>query len=230
MTSLLTADDWLSSSFLDEAGVKFDYLAHHLVGSVAWYRQERTQLQQSLGAVSVIGTRGQGGEAEIRAVLDQNWSATLAASTQHTLATGTDPVQYLPARTAGVSPQQGFGGAYLTFDFSTIRPGSYEDTLVPHAVISPYVTYTSDAGDWGGSLGGTYVTRTAQTVPNPLMFPSYVTVNLSGFVRFELWQAGLNVDNIANARYFTPDADTYANLGALPGQGRTWRITLKREF
>ena len=101
---------------------------------------------------------------------------------------------------------------------------------MPHAVISPYVTYTSDAGDWGASLGGTYVTRTAQTVPDPLIFPSYVTVNVSAFARHDLWEADVSVDNFADERYFTPDADTYANLGALPGIGRTWRITLKRVF
>ena len=116
------------------------------------------------------------------------------------------------------------------YDFSALRPGQYEDTLVPHAVISPYVTYTSDAGDWGASLGGTVVTQTAQTVPNPLVFPSYVTLNLSTFIRYDLWEGDVNLDNFANARYFTPDADTYANLGALPGTGRTWRITLKRSF
>jgi iron complex outermembrane receptor protein len=231
MTSLLQADDWLSNSFLNEAGLKFDLVDHHLVGSLAWYRQERTQLQQSLGAVSIIGTRGQGEEAEIRAVLDQNWSATLAASMQHTLIKGPDhSFQYIPARTAGVSPQLGFGGAYVVFDFSSLRPGSYEDTLVPHAVISPYVTYTGDEGNWGASLGGTYVTKTAQTVPNPLNFPSYVVVNVSGFLRYGPWEADVNLDNAANERYFTPGADTYANLSALPGQGRTWRITLKREF
>jgi iron complex outermembrane receptor protein len=231
MTSLLSANDWLSNSFLNEAGVKFAFLGDHLVGSLAWYHQDRTQLQQSLGSVTVMGTSGQGFESEIRAVLDQNFSVTLAAGMQHTIVKGPDhSLQYVPARTAGVSPQQGFGGSYLVWDFSVLRPGNYEDTLVPHAVISPYVTYTSDAGDWGASLGGTYVTQTAQTVPNPLVFPSYVTLNLSTFVRSDLWEADLNVDNFANARYFTPDADTYANLGALPGIGRTWRITLKREF
>jgi iron complex outermembrane receptor protein len=239
-TSLLAANDWLSSSFLNEAGIKFAFLDDHLVGSLAWYRQDRTQLQQSLGAVTVMGTRGQGGEAEIRAVLDQNFSVTLAASTQHTIIKGPDhSFQYIPARTAAVSPQKGFGGAYVVYDFSTLVPANYEDTLVPHAVISPYVTYTSDAGtsdagasafEWGASLGGTYVTQTAQTVPNPLLFPSYVTLNLSTFIRTDLWEADLNVDNFADARYFTPDADTYANLGALPGVGRTWRITLKRDF
>ena len=55
-------------------------------------------------------------------------------------------------------------------------------------------------------------------------------MNVSAFVQLGLWAATMNVDNLADARYFTPDADTYANLGALPGLGRTWRITLKREF
>ena len=231
VTSLLAANDWLSDSFLNEAGVKFLFLDNHLVGSLAWYRQERTQLAQSLGSVSVMGTRGQGEEAEIRAVLNQNISLTLAADMQHTLIKGPDhSVQYLPARDAGVSPQQGFGGAYLTFDFSSLMPGSYEDRLVPHAVVSPYLTYTGDDGNWGASLGGTYVSATAQTAPQPLTFPSYVTANVSGFVRLGAWQAELNVNNFANARYFTPDADTYANLGALPGMGRTWRVTVKRAF
>ena len=30
--------------------------------------------------------------------------------------------------------------------------------------------------------------------------------------------------------YFTPDADVYANLGAVPGRGREWRLSLKRTF
>ena len=231
MTSLLAANDWLSNSFLTEAGLKFLFLDNHLVGSLAWYRQERTQLQQSLGAVSVAGTRSKGGEAEIRAVLDGNVSATLVASLQHTTVKGPDhSVQYIPGRSIGVSPQNGFGGSYLTFDYALLRPGSYENTLVPHVVLSPYATYTSDDGNWGGSLGGTYVGKTAQTAPNPLVFPSYMTMNVSSFARMGVWQASMNVDNFTNARYFTPDADTYANLGALPGQGRTWRITLKREF
>jgi iron complex outermembrane recepter protein len=231
MTSLLAANDWLSSSFLDEAGVKFTFLDNHLVGALDWYRQERTQLQQSLGSVSVLGTRSKGEEAEIRAVLNQNISFTLAASMQHTMVKGPDTsLQYIPARTAGVSPQQGFGGSYLTFNFSSIVPGSYQDTLVPHAVISPYLTYTADNGDWGASVGGSYVTQTAQTVPNPIIFPAYALLNLSGFLRYGDWEGDVNVDNVTNARYFTPDADTYANLGALPGIGRTWRITFKREF
>ena len=124
MTSLLAADDWLSDSFLNEAGLKFVFLDNHLVGSLDWYRQQRTQLSESLGAVIVQGTRAQGAEAEIRAVLDQNFSVTLAADMQHTIADSPPGnFQYIPARTAGVSPQAGFGGAYVVFGFFRPQAG-----------------------------------------------------------------------------------------------------------
>ncbi len=231
LTSLLAANDWLSASYLNEAGVKFAFLDQHLVGSLAWYTQDRTQLAQGAGITTVMGTRAKGGELEIRYVATDNISITLAGSLQHSIIKGPDhSFQYLPARDAGVSPLNGFGGSYVTFDFSTLpgKGGDYENTLIPHAVISPYLTYTGEG--WGGSFGGTYVSQTAQTVPNPIRFPSHVTLNSSAFVRLGLWDATVNVNNLANTRSFTPDADTYANLGALPGQGRTWRITLKRSF
>ena len=228
LTSLLANKDWLSNSFLNEAGVKFTFLDDHLTGALDWYRQDRTQLQQ--GAVtSVMGTVSQGGELEVRYVADEQWSFTFAGSLQHTIVKGPDhEFAYLPAREAGVSPQAGFGGTYVTFDFSTIVPGNYEYRLIPHAVLSPYVTYSGE--NWGATFGGSYVSSTAQTVPDPIRFPSYVTLNASAFVRQAAWTLALNVNNLADARYFTPDADTYANLGALPGIGRTWRITLKRSF
>jgi iron complex outermembrane receptor protein len=227
-TSLLAAGDWLSHSFLDEAGVKFALLGNHLTGSLAWYRQDRTQLQQG-AVISVMGTRSQGAELEVRSILSAHWSLTFAGSLQHTMVKGPDhSFAYLPARTAGVSPASAFGGAYVTFDFSTIRPGDYEYSLIPHAVVSPYLTYSGD--NWGITFGGTYASHTEQTVPDPIRFPAYVTLNASGFVRLGDWSVSLNLNNLANARYFTPDADTYANLGALPGEGRTWRLGIKRNF
>jgi iron complex outermembrane recepter protein len=233
LTSLLVNDDWLSSSFLNEAGTKFAFLDQHLVGSLAWYRQERTQLQQAGGVITVMGTRSKGAEAEIRYVMNPNISFTLAGSLQRTIVKGPDQsFAYIPARDAGVSPANGFGGAYVVFAFSSLpgKAGNYEDTLIPHAVVSPYLTYTSDDQHWGMTFGGTYVSHTAQTVPDPILFPAYVAMNASSFLRMGPWEADLNVDNLADVRYFTPDADTYANLAALPGIGRTWRITIKRAF
>ena len=236
MTSLLAGRNWLSNSFLNEVGVKFTALDGHLVGSVDWYVQNRTQLSQGGGVTSVIGTRAKGVEAELRYVATPNLSLTLAGSLQHTTTKGPDrSFSYVPMRTYGVTPQNGFGGSYIVFDFSTLpgRGGDYENSLLPHAVISPYVTWSSDAapwGSWGATFGGTYVGKTQQPVPSPIVYPSYVTLNASAFVQWDVWEADLNVNNLGDERYFTPGADTYANLSALPGVGRTWKVTLKRLF
>jgi iron complex outermembrane recepter protein len=238
LTSLLAGRDWLSNSFLDEAGVKFTALDDHIQGSLDWYVQNRTQLEQGAagGAASVMGTVARGAELELRYVASANLSLTFAGGLQHTTVKGPDTeTTYVPARTYGVSPQNGFGGSYLVFNFSTLpgKAGNYEDTLVPHAVLSPYLTWTSDRqswGVWGASFGGTYVGKTQQTVPDPIIFPSYTVLNASTFAQWDVWEANLNVNNLADTRYFTPGADTYANLSALPGIGRTWKITLKRLF
>ena len=235
-TSLLANRGWLSNSFLNEVGMKFSLLDDHLQGSLDWYVQNRTRLQQGGGVTTVVGTRAKGVELELRYVVSANLSLTLAASQQHTTIKGPDrSFAYLPARSFGIAPQDGFGGSYIVFDFSTLpgRGGDYEDTLLPHAVVSPYLTWTSDPMDWGlwgASFGGTYVGKTRQTVPGGLVFPSYVTMNASTFAQWDVWEAGVNVNNLADARYFTPDADTYASLGALPGIGRVWKVTLKRLF
>lgn len=234
LTSLLTGRDWLSNSFLNEAGVKFSALDDHLQGALDWYVQNRTQLSQGIANTSVQGTVARGLELELRYVASKNVSLTFAGSLQHTTIKGPDhSFTYLPASAYGVSPVDGFGGSYVTYDFSTLpgRGGNYEDTLQPHAVISPYVTYTADPQDWGmwgASFGGTYVGHTAQTVPGGIVFPAYVTLNASAFAQWDVWEADVNVNNLADERYFTPDADTYANLGALPGMGRTWKVSLKR--
>ena len=226
-TQLLVTGGWLSDSTLDEAGVK--YAADGVEASLSLYRQSRTELSQ-LGGVHVSGTRGEGVEAELRWLIDAHLSATLAASLSHTFIKGPDTsFAYVPARVLGISPQSGFGGAYIVYDFATLKgPGDYDDTLMPHAVISPWLTYTGEG--WGASLGGTYVGAAEQTVPNPIVFPAHVTANLSAFVSRGAWRVSGNIDNLFDARYFTPDADTYANLGALPGLGRRWRIALSRGF
>jgi len=236
-TSLFANKSFISSSYLGETGVKFSFLDDHLVGSFDYYRQERTRLAQGGGVTTVVGTRSRGEELEVRYVADENWSFTFAGSMQQTLVKGPDAsFVYLPARTLGVSPVNGFGGSYVSFNFSTF-PGpatNYNFTLIPHTVISPYITYTADPFDWGtvgATAGFSYVSQTKQTVPNPIVFPSYVTANASAFVKFaDTWELDFNVTNLSDTWYFTPDADSYANLGALPGKGREWRVTLKKFF
>jgi iron complex outermembrane recepter protein len=100
-------------------------------------------------------------------------------------------------------------------------------------VVSLYGAYASDAHDWGklyGTLGVTHVTKTSGTVPGAVVYPAYAVVNGSLAYEHGPYTATLNVDNLLDELYFTPVADTYANLAALPGKGREWRITLARRF
>ena len=229
-------DPWLSTSRLTEGGVKFQLLDQHLVGSLAFYRQERTRLSQGGGVTTVVGTRSKGAELEVRYIATDNVSFTFAGNTQHSTVKGPDgSFVYLPSRLFGVPIDQGAGGSYVTFNFSDFTgiKGDYEYTLIPHSVVSLYSTFTTDRLSWGQAgltIGGSHVTKTAQLVPDPLVFPSYFVFNASAFVQYGPWEMDLNVDNIADKLYFTPDADSYANLGALPSIGREWRVTLKRSF
>ncbi len=225
-------DAWLSDSDLAEAGVKFQWLKGALIGSLAGYRQNRTQLMGING--DPAGTRSKGVELEVQWLASQHFSFTFSGNTQRTTVKGPDTsFQYVPIYTAGVSGAQGYGGSYVVWSFASIRPGDYDYTLIPKSVVSLYGAYASDQHDWGklyGTLGVTHVTKTSGTVPNAVVYPAYAVVNGSLAYENGPYTATLNVDNLLGELYFTPVADTYANLAALPGKGREWRITLARRF
>ncbi len=233
--SLVQSDAWLSDSDLAETGVKFQLLQGNLVGSIAGYRQNRTQLTGGPNP-TVRGSRSKGVEVEVRYLATENLSFTFAGNTQRTTIKGPDAsFAYIPYYVTGVDPVNAFGGTYVVWEFSSLpgRGGDYAYTLIPRTVLSLYGSYTSEEYDWGqfgGVLGATYVSETSQTVENPITYPEYTTANLSMFYRRGPFQASLNVDNVFDELFFTPAADSYANLAALPGKGREWRLTLKRSF
>ncbi|HWU12564.1 MAG TPA: TonB-dependent receptor [Caulobacter sp.] len=228
------SDAWLSNSDLAEAGVKFQWLKGTLVGSLAGYRQNRTQLTGITGTPT--GTRAKGVELEIRWLASENFSFTFSGNSQHTTVKGPDnSFQYIPAYTAGVPGAQAFGGTYVVWAFSGLpgRAGDYDYTLIPKSVVSLYGAYTSDDHDWGkvgATLGVTHVTKTAGTVQNAVTYPAYAVANASAYYEYGPYTVTANIDNLFDKLYFTPDADSYANLGALPSKGREWRVTLSRKF
>lgn len=233
--SLVADGSWLSNSDLAETGVKFQLLDGTLVGSLAAYRQNRTQLTNS-SPPTVQGTRAKGVELEVRWLASEQLSLTFAGNSQRTTIKGPDAsFQYIPAYTAGVAGANAYGGSYVVWSFAGLpgRGGDYAYTLIPKSVVSLYGAYTSKGHAWGqagATLGVSHVGRTAGTVQNAVHYPAYSMVNGSAYLRRGPYTAQLNVDNLFDTFYFTPDADTYANLGALPGKGREWRVTLKRTF
>jgi iron complex outermembrane receptor protein len=229
---------WLSDSYLSEAGVKFQELRNTLVGSVSLYRQTRTQLVDGAAGAgpSIEGTISKGVEVELRWLATNNLSFTYAGDIQHTEVKGPDStLAYVPPSVFGVSGADGYGGSYaVPIDTLPGRAGSYAYSIIPHSVNSLYATYTSNPYDWGKvglTLGGAHVSKTSMLIQDGVTYPDYWLASLSGFYQRGLYTVSLNVDNLFDQRYFTPNADpTYSNVAALPGVGREWRVTLKRKF
>ena len=229
--SLIVEGAELSQSYLEEAGLKLRLFGDRLTGAFSLYRQTRTQLGERN---AVVGIRGEGAELELRALLTRHWSATVAANLQRTTVRGPDPsFIVVPPSAVGVAPQDGYGGSYAVFAVSTLRPGDYTDTLIPRYVASPYLTWTGDHHGWGqlgATAGFSAIGATAGILPGAVRLPAYVTANGSGFWQSGPWRVTVNVDNLANTLAFTPVADVYAEVAALPIQGRTWRARLRRAF
>jgi iron complex outermembrane receptor protein len=230
---------FLSQSDLYEGGIKFQELKSTLVGSIDAYKQDRTALA-GLNNVSQR-TRSTGVELEIRYLATKNISFTFTGDLQHTEVLGPDNATvYVPAYAVcgtGLACALGsFGGTYLAYSFASLpgRGGNYSLASEPHSVVSLYGNYVSDEHDWGRggvTLGVTHVAKTSGTIENAVVYPDYALVNLSAFVDHGKDEMALNVDNLFDKFYVTPDSDpTYVNMAAIPGVGRTWRLTFKHRF
>ena len=139
----------------------------------------------------------------------------------------------MPPSTVGLRGVDAYGGAYAVFTTAQLRPGDYTDTLIPRRVMSLYGTWTTDRHDWGragATLGVTSVSTTSGVIPGAVRFPAYTTVNASAFIERGPWRLSGNIDNLTDELYFTPVADVYANVAALPSVGRTAQVSLRRSF
>ncbi len=228
---------WLSDSYLSEFGLKFQELHSTLVGSLAYYWQTRTQLVQGAGgAATVQGTVSKGVELEVRYLVTKNITLTYAGDIQHTEVKGPDSSFVdLPPSAFGVSGVNGYGGSYLgTIDALPDRGGNYSDSIIPHSVNSVYATYTSDAYNWGkagATFGATHVSKTSTVIEGGVVYPAYWLANMSAFYQLGAYTLSLNIDNLFDKVYFTPNSDpTYENVAAIPGVGREWRLKLNWKF
>jgi len=231
---LIQAKTWLSDSDLREVGLKFQLLDGTLVGAVNGYRQTRTQFNSMNN--SVVGHRAKGVELELRWVASDNLSFTFNGNRQKTKVKGPDgSFVYISPQQAGVPGEDGYGGGYAVFTFSTFPKGraDYEYTLIPRYVVSVYGNYTSDETAWGtmgGTVGVTAAGKTSGVAPGAPVYPEYATVNASAFWTKGPWQVTVNVDNVFDKLYFKPVTDVYANVATLPGTGREARVSVTRRF
>jgi len=235
----IVSGGWLSRSDLTEGGVKFQWFHSTVVGSLDGYLQDRTQLA---GFNSVTErTRSTGVELEVRYLATKNISFTLTADNQHTEVLGPDGSSvYIPAYAVCgqtlACELNSWGGAYFVFAFDSLpgRARNYTLSSIPSTVVSLHGNYITDQHEWGRAgvtAGVTYVSQTSGTIQNAIVYPAYALVDASAFYQYGLNEIDLNIDNLLDTRYFTPNSDpTYVNVSAIPGIGREWRVTLKRRF
>jgi iron complex outermembrane receptor protein len=235
----IASNGWLAKSDLTEGGVKFQLLNKTLVGALDAYVQHRTQLA-GLNSISEA-TRSDGVEFELRYLATRNLSFTLSGDSQHTEVIGPDKsAEYVPAYAVcggDIACERGvWGGGYLVFNFNQLpgRAGNYSLSTIPHTVVSLYANYITDRHAWGRfgvTAGSTYVSKTSGTIVNAVVFPAYYVANASAFYQYGPYEVDVNVDNLFDKLYFTPNSDPiYANVSALPSVGREWRVTMKRWF
>jgi iron complex outermembrane receptor protein len=139
----------------------------------------------------------------------------------------------VPPATVGISGPNGYGGAYALYTLSTLVKGDYVDTQIPRSVASLFAVYTGATHDWGqagATLGVTRASHVQGVVPGAVRLPAYAVVSGSAYLQRGDWRLALNIDNLFDKLFFTPVADVYANVAAVPSVGRTWRVALKRSF
>jgi iron complex outermembrane receptor protein len=223
--------NYRSSSLLDEIGLKFSFLDGRLVGSIAGYKQRRTRNDPQINVQ--IGTRSKGLEGEFRFVVNRNFSLTASANVQETWDSGNTNNTSVPPQYVGMNPADTYGANYRVSYVSMYPNAQYEYTLIPDTTASLFGTFTSDEQDWGivgATLGVVYTGPTQTLLLKPIYFHDHTVANLSAFVTRGRYTLSGNVTNLLNDRYYTPATDAFANLSAIPGLGREWRVSLAVKF
>lgn len=242
-----SASQFLFDSELFEVGLKFELFDRRLSGAVAYYEQTRSLIDSFQ---NVNEENAKGVEAEVRFLINDNFTLTGAATFQE--------FRIAPLGNCGsgngaffvISPEhptvnafgqtitgpQGFGGLFAALNASCLPElqDGFKRRTIPDAVLSTFVTYTSDPAPsgfvFGGTFGGTYVSETGGQTVTAVVLPSYTSVRLAAFAEFKNFTLTGTVDNLFDTRFFQPVQGVYEEVAALPGEGRIFRITATARF
>jgi len=212
----LLSKNWIQPSKLTEAGVKYSALQSKLFASVAVYRQEKSSYDSQAGAFDFYHARGL--EAELRFAPTKHWSLTGAATWQRTEQLNAPFLISIPPQVLGFSnPALAYAGNFngvgglLGLNGPLKVPG-------PEKIFSLFSTYVTSSG-LGVTFGGTHVSSYYSGYFNQIRLPQYVVCNASMFYTLNKhWSASLQVENLFNASYFTPQF-LFQEVFISPSQG-----------
>ncbi len=230
-------DNFVADSGLLEAGLKAG--SDRLGASISVYRQQRTRADP-FG--NVDRERSKGVEAELRWLLSDRFSANAAVTVQKTrvappgpCGSGNGEFIVLPPSRLGIAPADGFGGLFAALNASCLPElqNGYRRRTAPTALASAFVTYTSPEtalGAFGATAGATYVGETGGKIANAIRLPSYALAKVSLFWERGDFRIAAHADNLFDKRYFIPVQNVYEEVGALPGRGREFQVSLTARF
>ncbi|RVQ65140.1 hypothetical protein EKN06_14090 [Croceicoccus ponticola] len=221
----VTGGSWVQPSKMTEAGIK-GYLNYgRLYFNLLGYKQEKTSFDSQGGTTNYYKSKGI--ELEMRYAVTSRLSLTGSGTIQETEIRDAPFFLGLPPEVLGLDPALVYGGRFvgvgsmLGFDGPLLSP-------TPEQVYSMDATYTHPDG-WGLSFGGTHVSSMYSGYAKAIKLPSYEAYRAAAFFRFEGYEARVNVNNLTNSKYYTPQFlfwDTFIS----PSVGRTVELTLTAKF
>jgi len=230
-------NNFVADSTLLEAGLKAGTDA--LSAAVAVYRQQRTRTDPFGNVDEETST---GVEAEFKYLITDRWSANAALTVQETriappgaCGSGNGEFIVLPPSRLGISPTAGFGGLFAALNASCLPElqNGYRRRTTPAALASAFLSYTSPrtaAGAFGATAGAYYVGSTGGKIVGAIRLPAYAIGKASLYWETEKLRITAHADNLFDQRYFLPVQNVYEEVGALPGRGREFQISLTASF
>ena len=226
--------NFIADSNLIEFGVKAG--RKNLFASIAAYRQKR-QRSDPFGNLDTEISKGV--EAELKYLINDNWSLTSAVTLQEAkigapgpCGSGNGEFIVLPPSWLGIDGVDGYGGLFAALNASCVPElqEGYKRRTTPDVMASGFLTYTSprtQAGVFGATAGAIYVGETGGKIANAIRLPDYALGKTSLFWARDRLSLTAHVDNLFDKRYFIPVQNVYEEVGVLPGRGREFSVTLK---
>ena len=220
-------DSIIQKSTLNEVGLKTTALDKKLFATLALYRQQKTGYDTNANQGEFNTYTSKGAELEVRFAPSKQWSYTAAATVQETKVKNAPFLLGIPPAYLGLNPDASYAGRYFG-DGSLVGLGKDLTVPIPSQVYSVGATYTNPSG-WGAYAGETYVSKMYSGYLKQIVLPSYFVTNIALFYNYNNWSFRVNVKNIFDEKYYTPQA-LFEETFISPSQGPTADLTIGYKF
>lgn len=218
-------DTWVQPSEMTEIGIK-GYLNYgRIYFNLLAYDQKRTSFNSQAGAFDFY--RSEGIELEMRGAVTSRLSLTGSATLQKSELLNAPFFLGVAPPVLGLDPALTYGGRFVAVGALIGFNGPIE-TPTPEYTLSLDATYTHPDG-FGFSLGATHIPSMFAGYTQTVELPAYTTMRAAAFVRFDQFEARLNISNLTNEKYYSPQFLFWDSFVS-PSIGRTAELTLSTKF